>query len=89
MSVADPAQFDETIRCPGYEATGECKLGLRCRFLGAHGRRDENGNVILLVDDEKRAVAASTETEMNFVDGDILKEIRTKKVCGLLLRLAC
>lgn len=77
---AGQAQFDETIRCPVYDATGECKHGLKCRFLGAHGRRDENGQVALLVDEERKAMTASTETEVNFVDAEILKQIRTKKV---------
>lgn len=81
MRDVDQPQFDETVRCPAYDAAGECKHGLKCRFLGAHCTRNEDGNVALLVDDEKKAIAASTETELNFVDADILKEIRTKKVC--------
>lgn len=80
MNEGDQPRFDETTYCPVYDRTGECQLGLKCRFLGAHGKREESGQVVLIVDDEKKAIAASTETELNFVDADDLKNIRTKKV---------
>ena len=84
MADDDHPQFDETVYCPVYSAVGECNLGLKCRFLGAHCQRNDDGHVVLLVDEDKKAVAASTETELNFVDGDILKCIRTKKVSASL-----
>lgn len=80
MSEGDGPPFDPRTHCPVFDATGECRYGLKCRFLGGHARLDESGQTILVVDEEKKAVAATTQTELNTIDGDILKRIRTKKV---------
>lgn len=80
MSEGDGPPFDPRAHCPVFDATGECRYGLKCRFLGGHARLDESGQTILVVDEERKAVAATTQTELNTIDGDILKRIRTKKV---------
>lgn len=80
MQDVDKPPFDQTVYCPVFEATGSCKAGLKCRFLGGHARRDESGQTVLVFDEEKQALTASTETEVNFVDGELLKQMRTKKV---------
>lgn len=71
---------DFSTKCPVFERTGECKHGLKCRFLGGHVREGENGALELFTDEEKKAHAAATETELNFIDPTTLKLIRTKKV---------
>lgn len=70
-----------TTTCAVFQRTGECKYGLKCRFLGNHARSQENGELELVVDEEKKARAAVAETELNFIDADSLRKIRTKKVC--------
>ncbi|KAI0923022.1 tRNA-dihydrouridine synthase 3 [Taiwanofungus camphoratus] len=70
---------DFSTKCPVFERTGECKHGLKCRFLGGHVREGENGTLELFTDEEKKAHAAATETELNFIDPTTLKLIRTKK----------
>ncbi|CDO71512.1 hypothetical protein BN946_scf184910.g11 [Trametes cinnabarina] len=71
--------LDPTTTCPIFHDTGECRHGLKCRFLGNHVRKKENGELELLIDEEKKARVAAADTELNFVDGDTLKKIRTKK----------
>ncbi|KAJ3557620.1 hypothetical protein NM688_g1375 [Phlebia brevispora] len=78
MSGDDPASIDWSVKCPVYETIGECKHGLKCRFLGGHARK-ENGEIILTADDTKKATTAIAETEVNFVGPDTLKLIRSKK----------
>ncbi|KAI0340341.1 zinc finger dihydrouridine synthase [Trametopsis cervina] len=73
------AAFNSAIRCPVFEVTGDCRHGLKCRFLAGHARKDEHGQTILVVDENRKALSAVSEAELNAVDGDILKEIRTKK----------
>lgn len=73
--------LDPTTTCPVFQRTGECKHGLKCRFLGNHVRTREDGELELAVDEEKKARVAAVETEVNFLDGDTLRKIRTKKVC--------
>ncbi|KAF9011796.1 hypothetical protein BDQ17DRAFT_1387388 [Cyathus striatus] len=41
--------------CPVFEETGECRYGFKCRFLGSH---------------EKKAYAAVTAKEVNYIGGD-------------------
>jgi tRNA-dihydrouridine synthase 3 len=72
--------IDFSTICPVFESTGECRHGLRCRYLGGHVRKTEEGKVELFVDEEKKARTIVAETELNFVMGDTLKQIRSKKV---------
>jgi len=55
-------------------------MGFKCRYLGAHARKDENGVVSLVIDEEKKSQVALTTTEMNHVSPETLKIIRTRKV---------
>ena len=72
--------LDPTTTCPVFQRTGECKHGLKCRFLGNHVRRREDGELDLITDEDKKAHVAAAEAEVNFIDGDTLRKIRTKKV---------
>jgi len=71
---------DFPIRCPVFEATGSCRIGLKCRFLGGHARKTEDGTVSLVEDEEKKAVTLTANTELNFVSPTTLKLLRSKKV---------
>ena len=72
--------LDPTTTCPVFQRTGECRHGLKCRFLGSHVKRKDNGELELVVDEDKKARVAAAETEVNFIDADTLRKIRTKKV---------
>ena len=78
---APKTSLDPNTTCALFKRTGECKHGLKCRFLGSHSRIQEGGELELLVDEEKKAHVAASEAEVNFVDADTLRKIRTKKVC--------
>ncbi|KAF8352002.1 zinc finger dihydrouridine synthase [Amanita rubescens] len=66
-------------RCPIFDETGECRFGFKCRFLGGHASKDTEGNINIIVDEEKKAQTAVSMHEANFVDAEILKMLRTKK----------
>ncbi|KAI9464008.1 zinc finger dihydrouridine synthase [Lactarius psammicola] len=70
---------DSTTRCPVFEATGSCRLGLKCRFLGGHVRKAEDGTVALVEDEDKKALTLTANTELNFVSPGTLKLLRSKK----------
>ncbi|KAI0705569.1 zinc finger dihydrouridine synthase [Earliella scabrosa] len=76
---AQKSSLDPTTTCPVFQRTGDCKHGLKCRFLGSHVRTRDDGELELVVDEEKKARVAASETEVNFLDGDTLRKIRTKK----------
>jgi tRNA-dihydrouridine synthase 3 len=80
MAESGESLFGSSVQCPVFEATGDCRYGLKCRFLGGHSIVDENGNVQLVVNQDKKAIALTVEMELNTLDGDILKQIRSKKV---------
>lgn len=72
-----------TTICPVYSETGKCKHGFKCRFLGAHVKVARNGisdESSLVVDGDKVAHAAVSAVELNFVDPDVRKQLRTRKV---------
>ena len=84
MGEASHPSIDWSAHCPVFEQTGECKHGMRCRFLGGHVRKTDEGKLELVVNEEKKAQTILAETELNFVSGETLKQIRTKKVmCSL------
>lgn len=77
------ASLDPTTICPLYSETGKCRHGFKCRFLGAHGKVPEDefsDELSLVVDGEKAAHAAVSAAELNFVDPDVRKQLRTRKV---------
>ncbi|KAK7444511.1 tRNA-dihydrouridine synthase 3 [Stygiomarasmius scandens] len=67
------------IICPVFEEFGECKYGFKCRYLSAHVRKDDSGNLTLVVDEDKRANAALNANEANYITPDVQKLLRTKK----------
>ncbi|KAG8215942.1 hypothetical protein J3R82DRAFT_7916 [Butyriboletus roseoflavus] len=77
-STAD-SSLDSSTTCPSFEEAGECRLGLKCRFLGAHARVDESGAVTLITDEEKKSRIALTNTELNQVSAPTLKLLRQNK----------
>jgi hypothetical protein len=66
--------------CPVHEEVGECKYGLKCRFLGGHARKTSVGSLELVVDEDKKARSVLTTTEQNYIGSDVMKTLRTKKV---------
>jgi tRNA-dihydrouridine synthase 3 len=78
MEVDYPSLDASTI-CPIFSETGECRYGLKCRFLGAHVRRDADGQLLLVQDEDKKARSAVIAREVNFMDPDTLKLLRSKK----------
>jgi tRNA-dihydrouridine synthase 3 len=59
------------------------RYGYKCRYMGGHALEDEEGNVTLVADEDKKAQVALTSHEINFVGGDVQKQLRSKKVCKL------
>ncbi|KAJ7675536.1 hypothetical protein B0H17DRAFT_1080633 [Mycena rosella] len=78
MDVDSAAPPPLTI-CPVFEATGECRFGFRCRYLGGHVRYDESGTPELVKDDDKIARVALTAVEANRISSHAQKLLRTKK----------
>ncbi|KIM92414.1 hypothetical protein PILCRDRAFT_810469 [Piloderma croceum F 1598] len=72
---------DQSTICPVFAETGECRHGLKCRFLGGHVQKDGSGNLVLIVDEEKKARSAVSAKEVNFVTPDVLRLLRSRKVC--------
>jgi tRNA-dihydrouridine synthase 3 len=71
---------DQSTICPVFAETGECRHGLKCRFLGGHVQKDSSGNLVLIVDEEKKARSAVSAKEVNFVSPDVFKLLRSRKV---------
>ena len=71
---------DFPTRCPPFETTGSCRIGLKCRFLGGHMCKAEDGTISLVEDEEKKRATLTANTELNFVSPSTLKLLRTKKV---------
>ena len=80
MVDADHPSVNWDVKCPVFETRGECTTGFKCRFLGGHVRKGDDGELSLIVDEDKKARTAVSEVEVNFIDGDALKKIRSKKV---------
>jgi tRNA-dihydrouridine synthase 3 len=78
--VSKESSLDSSTRCPVFEATGSCRLGLKCRFLGSHVRKAEDGTIALVEDESKKALTLTANTEHNFISPATLKHLRTKKV---------
>jgi tRNA-dihydrouridine synthase 3 len=79
--VSEETSVDDfPTRCPVFEATGTCRIGLKCRFLGGHMRKAEDGTVSLVEDEGRKRAALTANTELNFVSPTTLKLLRTKKV---------
>ncbi|KAI0061146.1 zinc finger dihydrouridine synthase [Artomyces pyxidatus] len=73
------SSVDFATRCPVFDEAGSCRLGLKCRFLGGHAQKAEDGTIILIEDDTKKATSLTSGTELNFLSAQTLKSLRTKK----------
>ncbi|KAF9075322.1 zinc finger dihydrouridine synthase [Rhodocollybia butyracea] len=71
------------LRCPVFDEFGECKYGFKCRYLSAHVRKtlaeDGSETLSLIVDEEKKAQAAVSAKEVNYIGAETQKLLRTKK----------
>ena len=72
--------IDASTICPYYREHGRCKYGFKCRFLGGHTKRGEDGTLMLLTDPTREAIAASTLVEKNSIEMSVLKSLRKKEV---------
>lgn len=70
---------DTATQCPVFAETGECRYGYKCRFLGGHVQDGSEGNLTLLQDAEKKAHAAMTAHEMNFIGAEVQKRLKSKR----------
>jgi len=69
---------DTPTVCPVFLESGECRYGLKCRFLHSHLSIDAGGPT-LQKDTNKIAQTALTSKEINHIPPDVLKALRTKK----------
>ena len=86
----DFPSLDMSTVCPVFAETGECRYGFKCRFLGGHVRTAETGELSLVGDEDKKARAALTAHEVNFVGADVQKALRSRKVGSIcVFRVVC
>lgn len=88
------SSLDPTTVCPVHSETGKCKYGFKCRFLGAHAKATEDdfpdeSSISLVIDGEKAAHTALSAVELNFVDPDVRKLLRTRKVTAFCPPRGC
>ncbi|KIK61755.1 hypothetical protein GYMLUDRAFT_42796 [Collybiopsis luxurians FD-317 M1] len=80
--LLDGSESTLTI-CPVFQEFGECRYGFKCRYLSAHLQKthsgDENGSLSLIVDEGRKAHAAISAKEVNYVGAETQKLLRTKK----------
>jgi tRNA-dihydrouridine synthase 3 len=71
-------------RCPYFDEFGECKVGFKCRFLGAHLQSTENPegglDVGLMKEAETIQFAKKSFAELNGVDSGLMKSLRKREV---------
>ncbi|TRM67080.1 hypothetical protein BD626DRAFT_484699 [Schizophyllum amplum] len=81
FTVTDPQNpsLDPHTKCPLFEATGSCKSGLKCRFLGAHVQKTEDGSLSLITDEDKCARTAISETEQNYLHPEARTKLHKKR----------
>ncbi|KAF8151441.1 zinc finger dihydrouridine synthase [Crassisporium funariophilum] len=78
-SHPDYPSLDLNTTCPVFAETGECRYGFKCRFLGGHIRISDSGELSLVGDEDKKARAALTAHEVNFVGADVQRMLRSRK----------
>jgi tRNA-dihydrouridine synthase 3 len=81
-------------RCPYYDEYGDCRVGFKCRFLGAHLKyspaEDGKQNLTLRKDEAKMEVNGKNAVEMNGVNSELLKSLRKREVSLTLeMNLLC
>lgn len=74
------SSIDPKARCPVFEEKGECGHGFKCRFLGAHVKKLDDGTLELVRNEEIVALRKIETTERNYLPSDALRLIRSKKV---------
>ncbi|KAH7882916.1 hypothetical protein F5I97DRAFT_1815144 [Phlebopus sp. FC_14] len=79
FDVGQHSSLDLVTTCPCFEEAGECRLGLKCRFLGAHASKGEDGAISLVTDMDKKTTIARTTSELNQIGAESLKSIRSRK----------
>jgi tRNA-dihydrouridine synthase 3 len=71
-------------RCPYFDEFGECKVGFKCRFLGAHFQSIQNAegdmDIGLFKEVEKVQFAKKSFAELNGVDSGLMKTLRKREV---------
>lgn len=83
--------IDIFTNCPVYDALGHCPQGWKCRYLGGHVRKAEEGTTanaavdgwILKGDDEekmKMVQEREMDGEMNFVPGGMMYALKGRRV---------
>lgn len=75
-----PSSINPNTICPVFQERGECRVGFKCRFLGGHIKKEEDGSFRLVKDEEKFAQRKDKTLERNFLPNESLKQLRTKKV---------
>ncbi|KZV79694.1 zinc finger dihydrouridine synthase [Exidia glandulosa HHB12029] len=70
---------DASTVCSGFLATGECKQGWKCRFLGAHVRTGEDGTLELVKFETPGEKDKDADEECNFVGFQVLKALHGRK----------
>ncbi|KIJ33534.1 hypothetical protein M422DRAFT_35449 [Sphaerobolus stellatus SS14] len=71
--------IDFTTKCPVFEEQGVCRAGLKCRFLGGHVKKTEEGGIQVVTDPEREQQLKDSTQELNYPRPGLFKEIRTKK----------
>ncbi|CAA7264440.1 unnamed protein product [Cyclocybe aegerita] len=75
--------IDTSTSCPVFAEAGECRYGFKCRFLGGHVRfeqgEDGQASLSLVGGDDKKARAALSSNEVNFVGAEVQKQLRSRK----------
>lgn len=84
-----PSSVDPSTTCPVFEEKGECRYGLKCRFLGSHLERTDLGDLNLITDGEKVAQRKLETSELNYLPLNALKLLRSKKVCVRKFTVHC
>ncbi|KAF7296829.1 tRNA-dihydrouridine(47) synthase [NAD(P)(+)] [Mycena indigotica] len=73
------AAVKSETRCPLFDELGVCQFGFRCRYLSAHSKLNESGVLTLVTDEDKRARMAVAGAEMNRLNAEAQKALRSKK----------
>jgi len=71
--------LNSQIHHRSFAETGECRYGFKCRFLRGHVRISDSGELSLMGDDDKKAHAALTAHEVNFVGADVQRQLPSRR----------
>ncbi|KIM28230.1 hypothetical protein M408DRAFT_70263 [Serendipita vermifera MAFF 305830] len=71
----EASDAERTPRCPYFDEYGYCRVGFKCRFLGAH-LDGEGTSVAVRRNEEKAERVKETVVELNNVSSDLMKRLR-------------